>query len=529
VRGSHGDISAVAWQRRSRHKGRGSLERVARYEPGTADAALERLALAEQAGFEGLLVEQRSAWAARWENADVTIEGDDELQLAVRFALFHLIASVADAGEAAVGARGLSGPAYRGHVFWDSDVFVLPFLAATHPQAARAMLEYRIRRLPAAQAAARELKRAGARFPWESAASGADATPTHAHLRTGEVVPIRTGLLEEHVTADVAWAAACYVDWTGDEEFAAGSGRELLVETARYWASRIRLDPDGRGHIYGVIGPDEYHEPVDDNAYTNVMARWNLRRAAATDGVGPRERAEWLALADSLVDGYEPSSGLYEQFAGFFALEPLVIAEVAPTRPIAADALLGRERVEGAQVIKQADVLMLHQLVPEEVVPGSLLRNLAFYEQRTAHGSSLSPGLHAALFARAGSLAEALRWLRLASRVDLDDLTQTTAGGLHLATMGSLWQALAFGFAGLRPRDGVLELDPRLPDEWGALELRLRFRRSRVRLRIEPKTIAVWAEPRISIRIAGSSAVRPVPSHGLQLRRAGQGWRKAQR
>jgi nucleotide-binding universal stress UspA family protein len=203
-----------------------------------------------------------------------------------------------------------------------------------------------------------------------------------------------------------------------------------------------------------VIGPDEYHEPVDDNAYTNVMARWNLRRAAGLGpdaGLSDEERERWLVLAEALVDGYEPESGVYEQFAGFSELEPLVIADLAPRRPVAAELLLGRERVEGAQVVKQADVLMLHHLVPEEVEPGSLTANLRFYEPRTAHGSSLSPGIHAALFARAGMLDEALAGLRLASRIDLDDLTETTAGGLHLAAMGSVWQALAFGFAGLRP------------------------------------------------------------------------------
>ena len=173
-----------------------------------------------------------------------------------------------------------------------------------------------------------------------------------------------------------------------------------------------------------MIGPDEYHELVDDNAYTNVMARWNLRRAFAetTDAiVEPAERRSWLDLADALVDGYHPDSGLYEQFAGFFALEPLVISEIAPRRPIAADLLLSPERVHQAQVVKQADVLMLHHLVPDEVVGGSLAANLAFYEPRTAHSSSLSPGVHAALLARAGRLEEARAALALTSRIDLDD------------------------------------------------------------------------------------------------------------
>jgi trehalose/maltose hydrolase-like predicted phosphorylase len=475
-----GGVPAVFFDRRHRR----SFERLGAYDPEEAEAQAA-LGAAEQAGFERLLREQRQAWAARWQESDVRIEGDTALQRAVRFALFHLMSSVADRGEAAVGARGLSGPAYRGHVFWDSDVFVLPFLAATHPSAARAMLEYRVRRLPAAREAARKLGREGARFAWESARDGFDVTPASARLATGELVRIRTGELEEHIVADVAWAAACYLDWTGDAAFAAGPGRELFIETARYWASRIRLERDGRAHIYGVIGPDEYHEPVDDNAFTNVLARWNLRRAAALEGVDARERSRWLAVAAALVDGYDRASGIYEQFAGFFELEPLVIEEIAPRRPIAADLLLGAERTARAQVLKQADVLMLHHLLPDEVARDSLLPNLDFYEPRTAHGSSLSPAIHAGLFARAGRYRSALEALRIAARIDLDDLTASTAGGLHLATMGGLWQALVFGFAGVRARADGLLVDPRLPPEWNALEIALRFRGDPLQLRID--------------------------------------------
>jgi trehalose/maltose hydrolase-like predicted phosphorylase len=480
------------------------LDRVGAYDPdpGIADAAV---GAAEEAGFERLLRDHREAWARRWREADVVVDGDRHLQRAIRFALFHLMASVGEHGEAAVGARGLTGSGYRGHVFWDSDVFVLPFLAATHPAAARAMLEYRARRLPAARAAARRLGYTGARFPWESAAGGEDVTPTTARRPTGDVVRIRTGELEEHIVADVAWAAGCYLDWTGDAAFAAGAGRDLLVETARYWASRVRVDPDGHAHIGGVTGPDEYHELVDDNAFTNVMARWNLRRAAALGDVAEAERATWRSLADALVDGYDKRSGIYEQFAGFFDLEPIMIAQVSPRRPVAADLMLGAERTAHAQVVKQADVLMLHHLVPDEVAPGSLPANLDYYEPRTAHGSSLSPGIHAALLARAARFEPALEWLQVAARIDLDDLTGTTAGGLHLAAMGGLWQALVFGFAGVRATTGHLIIDPRLPPQWNALELGLRYRDVPFRMRIQPHTIEI-------------------DSDALELRRAGDRW-----
>ena len=451
----------------------------------------------QRLGFDGLLAEHRREWASRWEDADVVIDGDPELQLAVRFAIFHLLASAPDGGEAAVGARALSGKSYRGHVFWDTDVYVLPFLAATHPRAARAMLEYRVRRLPAAIQAAKRQRRDGARFPWESAHTGRDVTPVQARDGRGELIPILTGELEEHIVADVAWAAACYIDWTGDEAFASGPGRELIVQTARWWASRIELDAHGRGHIRGVIGPDEYHENVDDNAYTNVMARWNLKRAADTgaDVVDDRERRHWLEPADSIVDGYDPSTGIYEQFAGFNALEPLLIAKLAPRLPVAADMLLGHERAQAAQVVKQADVLMLHYLVADEVAAGSLEPNLDFYGPRTAHGSTLSPGVHAALLARAGRLPEALEMLRLTARIDLDDIGHMTAGGLHLAAMGSVWRTLALGFVGLRPAGDALAIDPVLAPGWDKLELRVRFRNSHVRVRVLPGAVEASAAP----------------------------------
>jgi trehalose/maltose hydrolase-like predicted phosphorylase len=480
---------------------------VSSVDPPDEERATARAVDARAAGFERALRDHRRAWAERWTRADVVIDGDDDLQARLRFALYHLLASVGGSEESAVGARGLTGHAYRGHVFWDADLFVLPFLAATDPVAARSMLEYRIRRLPQAQAAARAEHRAGARFPWESAATGVDVTPSSGRNRSGQLVPIRTGLDEVHIVGDVAWAAACYAGWSGDDAFARGPGLALLVETARYWASRARVDRDGSAHLYGVIGPDEYHEPVDDNVYTNVLARWNLRTAAAwaeaDAAVDEAERAEWRALADALVDGLDSETGLYEQFAGFFDLEPLIIAEVAPRRPITADLLLGRERVRGAQVVKQADVLMLHHLLPDEVADGSLVPNLEFYEARTAHGSSLSPGIHASLFARAGARGRALELLKMAAAVDVEDLTATEAGGVHLATMGSVWQALAFGFAGLDPLGRRLAVSPRLPSEWRALELALQFRGAKVRMRIEGEVVVVMSDAPLSIEVNG--------------------------
>jgi trehalose/maltose hydrolase-like predicted phosphorylase len=528
-----GGITVAARQRESGGPSR-VVERLAVYlaDPDRApapEAAVEALRAAEAVGFDRLLAEHRAAWAGRWADAEVAVQGDPEIELGLRFALFHLLASVADDGEAAVGARGLSGPVYLGHVFWDSDVFVLPVLAAVRPPAARAMLEYRVRRLPAARRLAAASGRAGARFPWESAADGTEVTPATMLDPLGRVMEIHTGDLEEHITADVPWAACRYADWTGDAAFLHGPGRDLLVETARYWASRLRLDQAGRAHIDGVIGPDEYHVGVDDNAFTNVMARWNLRRAAALvedGGGGPAEEAgEWRRLADALVDGYDPASGRYQQFAGYDDLEPMLIEELGRP-PLAADLLLGRERVGATQLVKQADVLMLHLLVPEETAPGSLGPNLDWYGPRTAHGSSLSPAVHAALLARAGEPDRALELFRLACRLDLDDLTGTTAGGLHVATFGGVWQALAHGFLGLEPSGGTLGMDPRLPAAWEAVTLRLRFHGRRVRVRAGHDRLDLDVDGPVRVAVGGLPASTVAPP-GASWRRAGPAWEAA--
>ncbi|MGD9701973.1 MAG: glycosyl hydrolase family 65 protein [Acidimicrobiia bacterium] len=500
-------VAARDWQRE--RAGRRVIDRVAAWiaDPVEAPAwetAENELALVDAAGFDRLLAEHREAWAQKWADAHVAIEGDADSELAARFALFHLLSATPDDGDVAVGARGLTGTAYGGHVFWDADVFVLPVLAAVRPAAARAMLEYRIRRLPAARATAEAEGLRGARFPWESARDGTDVTPRIARGRRDELIPILTGRHEEHIVADVAWAALEYSAWTGDAGFLTGPGRDLVLDTARYWASRLRIDPGGRGHIDGVIGPDEYHEMVDDNAYTNVMARWNLRRAAQIvelTGGDAAEAADWRRLADGLVDGWDPERRLYEQFAGYWDLEPILAAAVAPP-PFAADVFLGADRVKGSQLIKQADVLMLHHLVPGEVEPGSLAAHLAFYEPRTAHGSSLSPAIHASLLARAGQPDRALELFRVAARLDLDDITGTTAGGLHLATMGGVWQALAFGFLGLRPSDGVLDVDPRLPAAWSTLALRFRFGGHPVGVRADHDTVTISCDEPLAVSVA---------------------------
>jgi len=310
--------------------------------------------------------------------------------------------------------------------------------------------------------------------------------------------------MEDHIVADVAWAACRYADWTADEPFARGALLQLLVETARYWASRIERVDDGSAHIRHVIGPDEYHDDVDDNAFTNVMARWNLRAAVtrAAAQCDEREVHEWATLADRLVDGLDPKSLVYEEFTGFSELTPFPLRETYGPAPFAADSVIGFDRIQGLQVVKQADVLMLHLMVPDEVPQASLRPNLDRYLPITSHGSSLSPAVHAALLARVSRYPEALDLLGYAARIDVDDAANRAAHGLHVATMGGVWLAMVEGFAGIQADGDGLRIRPRLPATWEGLSVRLIYRGVRVHVRTRGAEVRVETDRPLRVVVA---------------------------
>jgi trehalose/maltose hydrolase-like predicted phosphorylase len=267
-------------------------------------------------------------------------------------------------------------------------------------------------------------------------------------------------------------------------------------------------------HIDGVIGPDEYHEDVDDNAFTNQMAAWNLLRAAElVEHVAPdpedTEARRWRSLARALVDGYDRATHHHVQFAGYDELEPLLVSDVGPI-PLAADRVLGHERVASTQIIKQADVLMAHHMIPGAVRTGTLRHDLDHYLPRTAHGSSLSPAIHAGLLARAGRLDEALGLMDVAQSLDTDDRSGNTGRGLHLAALGGLWQALVLGFAGVRvvgPADPALILDPHVPDHWIELRVNFHWHGHQVRLRCRGDAVHVACTSSVRVQLGNDPAV----------------------
>lgn len=476
-----------------------------------ADTAITQAAGLWTAGTQAVIDAHVRAWAERWRNADIEVEGDPKAQRALRFAGYHLI-SAANPGDeqVSVGARGLTGEAYKGHVFWDTEIFMLPFYIYTHPATARTLLLYRYHTLPAAREKARSFGYHGALYAWESADTGRETTPAIVVAPDGTVIPIHTGEQEHHISADIAYTVWQYWQASGDERFFLEAGAEILLETARFWASRGQFGPDGSYHIAHVIGPDEYHEGVEDDVYTNVMAQWNLEQGAETARLletrwpqhwrelrarvklAPEEPAQWTAIAEKMYTGFNRHTGLFEQFRGYFGLEEIDLAAYEPrTAPM--DVLLGRERMQRSQIIKQADMVMLLHLLWDRFPPSVREANFRYYEPRTAHGSSLSPAIHAAVAARLGDVVLAERYFRQAAEIDLANTMGNAAGGVHMATLGGLWQAVTFGFAGMSLTPDGLVFAPRLPPRWRRLKFSVQWRGRDVALTLdrEPPTIEV--------------------------------------
>jgi trehalose/maltose hydrolase-like predicted phosphorylase len=462
-------------------------------------------------GWRGVLAAHEDAWDTRWLASDIRIEGDEELQQAVRFAVYHLTSAAnPDDDRVSIGARALTGDAYLGHVFWDTETYLLPFYTAIWPDAARALLMYRFHTLRSARAKAERYGFRGALYAWESADTGEETTPDRVLTSDGKVVDILTGRLEHHISADIAYAVWQYWRATGDDDFFIHAGAEILLETARFWASRAVAEADGKRHIRHVIGPDEYHEDVDDNAFTNSMARWNIAHAlealdllearfaghvaALRDklALGDDELADWRDAVARIETGKNPTTGLVEQFSGYHALEQIDLAAYAK-RTVPIDVVLGRERTQRSQVLKQADVVALLALLPEEFPPEQVETNFRHYEPRCAHGSSLSAAMHAVVAARLGDSAMALRYLRETAATNLD-LDPNGAGGVRIAGLGALWQAIILGFGGVNLNGETLVIDPKLPSEWASLSFRLQWRERKLAIRVAGEEVLATLE-----------------------------------
>ena len=447
-----------------------------------------RAALAEalHTGWDGLVTAQRSYLDDFWDRADVEIDGDAELQQAVRFALFHLLQSGARAERRAIAAKGLTGPGYDGHTFWDTEAFVLPVLTYTVPHAVRDGLRWRHATLGLARDRARELCLKGSTFPWRT---------IHGEECSG-YWPAGTAAF--HNNAAIADAAVRYQSATEDEEFASGVGFELLVETARMWRSLGHHDAQGRFRIDGVTGPDEYSAIADNNVYTNLMAERNLREAflaaerykqAATDlGVDPEESAGWRDAAKAMLIPYDEGRGVHPQAESF---TQHAVWDFAGTSADEYPLLLHFPyfQLYRKQVVKQADLVLALHVRGDAFTDEQKAGDFAYYEALTVRDSSLSACTQAVVSAEVGFLELAYDYLSEAALIDLGDLQHNTRDGLHIASLAGTWIGAVAGFGGLRDHDGSLTFAPRLPHALTRLAFRLIYRGRRLLVTVVPDEV----------------------------------------
>jgi len=438
------------------------------------DQVVAAVSAAHQTGWDGLLAEQREYLDAFWERASVEVDGDPEIEQAVRFALFHVLQAGARAEGRALPAKGLTGSGYDGHAFWDTETFVLPALTYTFPTAAADALRWRHSTLPVARQRAETLGFQGAAFPWR----------TIAGEECSGYWPAGTAAF--HVNADIADAVVRYVDATGDREFERAVGHDLLVETARLWWCIGHHDRKGAFRIPGVTGPDEYSALADDNVYTNLMAQLNLRAAAdaaerhpaeaSALGVSAEEIGAWRRAADAMYVPYDRELGVHPQSLGFTEHE---LWDFASTRPDQYPLFLHFPYFDiyRKQVVKQADLVLALHLRGDAFTPEQKARDFAYYEALTVRDSSLSACTQAVVAAEVGHVELAYDYLGEAALMDLHDLEHNVADGVHIASLAGAWIAIVAGLGGMRDHGGELSFAPRLPAALTRLAFRITFQR----------------------------------------------------
>jgi alpha,alpha-trehalose phosphorylase len=481
-----------------------------RSRPAIHDQVIAALSAARSTGWERLLAEQRAYLDDFWACADVELEGDPEIQQAVRFALFHVLQAGARGEGRPIPAKGLTGPGYDGHAFWDTEIFVLPVLTMTFPRAAADALRWRYLILDKAREHARQFGLRGAAFPWRTI-SGADSSGYWP-----------AGTAAFHINADVAYAMAYYIEATGDTAFEEEVGLELLVETARLWCSlgyhNIATD---QFRIDGVTGPDEYSALADNNVYTNLMAQHNLHWAAEgvqrfpekarALGVDAEEVASWREAAKKMFIPYDEYLGVTPQDENF---TEHAVWDFAGTTPDQYPLFLHYPYFDlyRKQVTKQADLVLAMYLRSDSFTAEQKARNFAYYESLTVRDSSLSASTQAVLAAEVGQLQLAYDYLGEAAFVDLHDLAHNVRNGLHMASLAGAWTALVAGFGGMRLRNGSLSFAPRLPGAIGRLTFHLMFCGCRLRVEVTETeaTYRLLDGPPLKVRHHGEEILLPV-------------------
>ena len=490
----------------------------------------ERLLAAVHRGtYEETLGDNADYWTSIWDFSDIVIDGDPEAQQGIRFCIFQLQQTCRGVVDGPIiGAKGLTGEAYNGNAFWDTEIYCLPYYLFASPRAARSLIEFRHRTLARALERARELDCEGACFP-VATIDGSESCTLWQHAS-----------LQPQATTAVAYAIRHYVTVTGDSDFLHQKGVELLIPICRFLASRGQWSGRGRGFgYYGVMGPDEFHMMVSNNCYTNLMARetFNFTLKALADmegacpgrrtalfhalGCTPAELSAWRNMAEAMIVPRDAETGIFEQHEGFFDLPHVEVDSIPPDEfPLYAH--WSYDRLFRTDMIKQPDVLMLVLLYNGLFTAEEKRANYDYYAPRCIHESSLSPSVHSILAAELGRDDEACDLFNFATRIDIDNYNRNTAEGLHLTSIAAAWMNIVYGFGGLRSDGEALSLDPRIPRQWKAYSFKIRYRGAVIRVEVthdraqvrtvegSPVTVVIRGQPRL-VSAEGAELPMEVP------------------
>lgn len=460
-----------------------------------AGLAREALAQAKAAGFEALCIAQQQYLADFWEQADVEIAGDDALQQGMRFNQFHLLQSVGRDGKTNIAAKGVTGEGYEGHYFWDTEIYIFPFFLYSKPEIAKKLLEYRYAGLGKARERARQLShKKGALYPWRTIAGDECSSYFPA------------GTAQYHINADIAYSIKLYYEATGDLDYMAQAGAEIVLETARIWIGIGGYDRAGRFCINEVTGPDEYTALVNNNYYTNAMAQMHLRfaaemvdllrtrraddfaRIAEATGLNQNETAEWLRAAGRMALPYDAALGIHEQDDSFLTKKAW---DFAGTPKENYPLLLNYHPlvIYRHQVCKQADVVLALLLLSDQFTQEDKKRDFDYYEAVTTHDSSLSSCIFSIIASEVGYAGKAYDYFMETARLDLDDTHGNTHYGVHTAAMAGTWMGVAYGFAGMRVTDGALRFAPTLPAKWRHYQFKIHIRGALLQVRVDARQV----------------------------------------
>ena len=479
------------------------------------DASLDEIKEISNMSYEILFNSNKEVWSSYWNDQNIVIEGNDYDQLAIRFAQYHLkVMTPSHDNRCGIAAKGLSGEGYKGHSFWDTEIFILPFYTYSKPEIARKLLEYRYLSIGGARKKAKDNGYEGAMYPWESAwLEDGEVTPVWGavDIVTGKSTKIWSGFIEQHITSDITFAIWQYYMVTNDEDFMEKYGYEIMFDTAIFWASRLEWDEiKQRYHINEVIGPDEYKEHIDNDAFTNWLAYWTIETAInyynklkESDSEVIRKLESKLSLQNAMENWTTKLPKIYlpeprdldnviPQNDTFLSLEDIDLTKYKNQEHIGSmfkDYNL--DQVNKIQVVKQADVVMLLYLLEHKFSKEVKKANYDYYEKRTLHDSSLSLSTHSILASDIDEKDLAYKLFQEATKIDLGENMKTSDHGIHAASLGGLWQIVVNGFGGVRMVGGNLRINPKLPENWSRLSFSFMWKGNKLDIELTKEGIKI--------------------------------------